>query len=258
MQFLKKGSILVYTLVIIFIFILILFSLQSKKEKENLNITPDTDESECYTSTEFKEKDEFLKEQYKNKKLVAITFDDGPSKYTEILVDELKKRNISATFFVLGSEVEKFPDTLKFENDAGNEIGIHSYKHQLFTKLSESEILEQVSKTKDLIYKLTGENPKLIRVPYGSINKNIKEAIVSSDLTSVLWNVDSLDWKFRNTENTYNYIMKKFKGNDIILMHDTFKTSIQTATLVIDTLESKCYTFVTVSEFFRIKSLVKN
>lgn len=222
---------------------------------DNIDIDFNDDET-CNESNEFKERNEFLKEQYKNKKLVVITFDDGPSQYTTTLIDELKKRDIPATFFVLGSEVERYPEVLRFASDTGNEIGIHSYEHKLFTKLSEEEILEQISKTKNIIYDIIGTNPTLIRVPYGSTNKQIKKILEEHELESVLWNVDSLDWKLKNTNKVYNYVIKKFKGNDIILMHDSFKTSVEAATLIIDKLQSECYTFVTVSEFLKIKSEV--
>lgn len=218
----------------------------------------DPEECECNDLSKIKERNEILKEKYKQKKLIAITFDDGPSQYTKDLVDELKKRDTPATFFILGSEAIQRPDILKFAYDAGNEIGIHSYEHKLFTKLSDEEILEQVTKTKDIINDVTGNSANLIRVPYGSQNKKIKKILDDHELASVLWNVDSLDWKLKNTKRTYDYVMKKVKGNDIILMHDNFKTSVEAATLIIDTLQSKCYTFVTVSEFLSIKEMVAN
>lgn len=264
--FLKKSLFIIFIFFIILIPIIVLFSLnisnsnvinnQENSDILDIEISPE-DEYKCNDLTKFKERNEFLKEQYRNKKLVALTFDDGPSEYTTTLIDELKKRDIVATFFVLGSEVEKYPETLKFAYDTGNEIGIHSYEHKLFTKLSEEEILEQVYKTRNVIFELTSQNPELIRVPYGSLNKEIKKVLNEHELTSVLWNVDSLDWKFKNTKKTYEYVMKKFKGNDIILMHDSFKTSVEAATLIIDKLQNECYTFVTVSEFLKIKEEVK-
>lgn len=254
----KKPLLIIVLFVIILVTVTSILAVNiSKKDnisEETIDIDiKEKDGCDCEDLIEIKERDEFLKEQYRNKKLVAITFDDGPSKYTTTLVDELKKREVPATFFVLGSEIEKFPEVLKFAFDAGNEIGIHSYKHKLFTKLSEEEILEQVSKTKNLISEVTNYTPTLIRVPYGSTNKNIKKVLSDHNLTSVLWSVDSLDWKFKNTKKTYNYVMKKFKGNDIILMHDSYQTSVEAAALIIDKLQSECYTFVTVSEFLRIK-----
>lgn len=258
---LKKTVMALVSIFILFILLSVIITFHITKKSsfnETTNIDIDIKEENISQNNEENSTeltDEFLCSKYLEKKLVAITFDDGPSEYTKILIDELKKRNIPATFFVLGSEVEKYPDVLKFAHDTGNEIAIHSYEHKLFTKLTENEILEQVSKTKNIINEITNEDPLLIRVPYGSTNKKITKVLEIHDLTSVLWNVDSLDWKFKNTMKTYNYVMKKFKGNDIILMHDTFKTSIEAATLIIDKLQSEDYVFVTVSKFLYIKKL---
>lgn len=257
---LKKYKIVFLLFITLFISLIIIYTKygpSSKHNASNSNLIAIPEEINESIEINIKENDKFLINQYKNKKIVAITFDDGPSKYTTKLVDELKKREVPATFFVLGSEIERFPEVLKFENDTGNEIGIHSYEHKLFTKLNEDEILEQVSKTKNIIKDITGKSPNIIRVPYGSMNKKIKNVLNSHSLTSVLWSVDSLDWKFKNTERTYNYVMKKFKGNDIILMHDSFDTSVEAAAKIVDTLQNSGYTFVTVSELIRIKKLAK-
>lgn len=191
---------------------------------------------------------EFLQEKYNDKKLIALTFDDGPSKYTHELIDELNKRKIHVTFFVLGENIEKYPDSLKFAIDSGNEIGIHSYKHKLFTKLSTDEINEQINLTQDLIYSISPIDITYIRVPYGSINTKVENVLISNNLVNILWDVDSLDWKFKNKTKTYNYMLRKITGNDIVLMHDTFKTSISASLLLIDKLTSDGYVFVTVSE----------
>ena len=201
---------------------------------------------------------EILKEKYEEKKILVLSFDDGPSKYTHDLIDELNKRKINATFFVLGENIEKFHDTLEFEVDSGNEIGIHSYKHKLFTKLTEKEIKEQINKTKDLIYDISHIDVTLIRVPYGAINDNVKTILENESLTNVLWDVDSLDWKFKNKSKTYNYMLKKIKGNDIILMHDSFKTSVDAAIELVDKLSREGYIFVTVSTLLELRNTFIN
>lgn len=199
----------------------------------------------------------FYIEQYKKKKIVALTFDDGPSEYTSKLVDELKKRNVNVTFFVLGENIEKYNNTLKFQFDTGNKIGIHSFEHKLFTKLEKKEIIEQIDKTSNLIESITNEKPNFIRVPYGSRNKNVDEVLKTKNLTDILWTIDSKDWKFQNVNKTYNYILKYFKGNEIILMHDSFDTSVKTAIKLVDRLLSKKYTFVTIDKYLEIVNKVE-
>lgn len=198
---------------------------------------------------------ELLQEKYSEKKLIALTFDDGPSKYTHDLIDELNKRNIKVTFFVLGENIEKYPDSLKFAIDSGNEIGIHSYKHKLFTKLTDEEIHEQITLTKDSIYSISPIDITHIRVPYGSINNKVQNALNNENLINVLWDVDSLDWKFKNKTKTYNYMIKKITGNDIVLMHDSFKTSVEAGLALIDKLTSEGYVFVTVSELLEQRQI---
>lgn len=196
--------------------------------------------------------DSYLISQYKKKKLIALTFDDGPSIHTTTLIDGLNKRNVVATFFVLGENVEKYPDTLKFQYDCGHEISIHSYTHKLFTKLQKEEIEEQILKTHEIIYNITGHKASFIRVPYGSRNEKIDEVLYQLKLTDILWTIDSLDWKLQNIQKTYEQILKDLKGNDIILMHDTYDTSIKTALKLVDKLLDDNYTFVTVGKLIEI------
>lgn len=250
---LLKKSFFVYTAILILATAILLFSLSSILQPDPIEKELQLEEEENVRDHAAEEHEAFLEEAYKDKKLIALTFDDGPSKYSEQLVDELKKRNVPATFFILGSNAENKHETLKFESDAGNEIGIHSYVHKLFTRLKDEEIEEQIDKTKNIITEATKIEPKLIRVPYGSLNNRVNSLLDKTQLTSVLWTVDSKDWKFRNTEKTYQYVMKKVKGNDIILMHDSYQTSVNAALKIIDTLQSDGYTFVTVSEFLHIK-----
>lgn len=212
---------------------------------------------ECYDNDN-KNYDNFLIEQYKNNKLMALTFDDGPSKYTDFLVYALSLRDVPATFFIIGDNVVKYGNSLEKEINANCEIGIHSFVHKLFTRLKDEEIKEQINSTKLAILSETNTDIKLIRVPYGSTSKRVEAVISDCNLTSVLWDIDSYDWKFRNTDKVYNYVLKKVKGNQIILMHDTYKTSVDAALRLVDTLKDNCYTFVTVSKLLEIKNIVNN
>ncbi len=241
---------------VIFIIIISIFYFINIDNKEEVVTDPIIiDEPE--TSNELKQIQD-LYEKYKDKKLLVLTFDDGPSKYTDELLDILKEKNIKATFFIMGQSLEKNPSILKKELKYGNEIGIHCYSHKLFTRLTEDQIKEQISKTSKLIYENCSISPNIIRVPYGSLNTKIKNILNDFKLNSILWNVDSLDWKFKNTTKTYNYILKRTTGNDIILMHDTFYTSVKAAEKIIDHYLLEGYSFVTVSEFLKVKEYAKS
>lgn len=175
--------------------------------------------------------------------------------YTSYLAQELEKRSVSATFFILGSNIKGKEDILR-KTSENNEIALHSYSHKLFTKLNNKEILDDILKVQDEIYNVIGIKPMVIRVPYGSLNSRISALLLENGYTSVTWDIDSKDWSFRNVDKTYNYTMKYIKGNSIILMHDIYKTSVDCALKLVDSLKDE-YTFVTLSKFLEIESMSK-
>ena len=203
-------------------------------------------------------KEQELIEKYNNKKLLILTFDDGPSKHTLALLGILKEENVKANFFILGENAIKFPDIILQEKNDGHVIGIHSYKHLFFTKVSHEEVIEQITTTSNIIYEITQEIPSYIRVPYGILNDDIKDIIESQELQSVLWNVDSLDWNYQNTEKIVSHVIETTQGNDIILMHDTFDTTVSAVQRLIKYYKENGFEFVTLSEFERIKNMSKS
>lgn len=193
-----------------------------------------------------------IQNAFDQKKLIAITFDDGPGVYTQFLLDELEKREVPATFFILGLSTKNHSDLLS-NISKNNEIALHGYSHRLFTKLSNEEVLEEIHKTEEIIKTCTNISPKIVRAPYGSLNNKIKSLLKENGYTFVNWTVDSKDWSYRNVEKTYNHVLKNVKGNDIILMHDIYKTSVDASIKLIDYYISKGYMFVTVSELLQAK-----
>ena len=203
-------------------------------------------------------KKDYLISLYNEKKLLVLTFDDGPSKYTTELLDFLESTNTPATFFLLGEQAEKYLDIVLRESSNNNLVCIHSYTHKFFTKISKEEVLEQVNKTSNIIQDITSITPKYIRVPYGILDDNVKETLKEVNLENVLWTVDSLDWKFKNKEQVVEYIKQNTTGNDIILMHDILQSSIDAAKEIITYYNEQGYEFVTIDEFLKIKEIVKN
>ena len=202
-------------------------------------------------------KKDYLISLYNEKKLLVLTFDDGPSKYTTELLDFLESTNTPATFFLLGEQAEKYPDIV-LQESLNNLVCIHSYTHKFFTKISKEEVLEQVNKTSNIIQDITSITPKYIRVPYGILDDNVKETLKEVNLENVLWTVDSLDWKFKNKEQVVEYIKQNTTGNDIILMHDILQSSVDAAKEIITYYNEQGYEFVTIDEFLKIKEIVKN
>jgi len=190
------------------------------------------------------------------KKLVAITFDDGPSKYTMTLLKGLKKRGAKATFFCNGvngsNGTKNHKKELKKMKADGHEIGNHTYSHRVpFRKLSAKKMKKEVAKVEKDIQSVMGKNYKpIVRIPGGDNNKTIRKNVNRPMIT---WSVDTMDWKYRSVKHVYNAIVKNAKDGDIILCHDLYKTSVNGALKAIDTLQKKGFEFVTVSELYRRK-----
>lgn len=187
-----------------------------------------------------------------NQKMIAITFDDGPSRYTNEILDILNNYEVTATFFILGNKVSIYKDVIGKALYLGNEIGNHSYSHKWLTKLNEEEFKMEISKTQNIIKENFNYTPILLRPTYGSINKKIKGY---TDLKIVLWTVDSLDWKIKNPKQIAERVLKDVKENDIILFHDTHKQTLEAIKIIIPKLIDSGYQLVTVSELEEFKKL---
>lgn len=179
-------------------------------------------------------------------KCIALTFDDGPHKEcTEALLDGLKERNVRCTFFLMGQNIEGNEALVKRMKDEGHLIGNHSFRHIQLTKEGEKKVCEAVDQTSRIIKDITGEQPQYMRPPFGDWNEELECEV---GMTTVLWSVDSLDWKLKNKNRIVKRVMKDAGEGDIILMHDIFPTSVDAALEIIDTLTKQGYTFVTVDE----------
>lgn len=184
-----------------------------------------------------------------NRHLVALTFDDGPSAYTEDLLKLLNEYDVKATFFVLEYNCEKYPDTLSLITKYGNELAIHGATHTSFTKLTTDEVNNEIISTIDYIESLGVETTDLVRPPYGSLNNNIKDNVPYS---FILWTIDTEDWKTKDKDKIKQTILENIQETAIILMHDTksvHKPDLEALQEILPEL-TKEYKFVTVSELF--------
>ena len=184
--------------------------------------------------------------------VVALTFDDGPSKYTKDIINTLKVNNVNATFFVLGNKVEIYKDIISESIKNGNEIGNHSYNHKWLSKLSTNELLDQINKTQDILKSTVNYTPTCFRPTYGSVNNRIRKNI---DLSITLWTVDTKDWKIKNADRIVEKALKNIEDGDIILMHDIFERSSEALKKLIPKLKEQGYQFVTISELEEVKLL---
>lgn len=189
-----------------------------------------------------------------NKKMIAITFDDGPGRYTKDILKILKKYDAYATFFVLGNKVEIYDESTRAIMKQGSEIGNHSYNHKWLIKLKKDEFIDQINMTQDIIERTTGYRPKVLRPTYGDVNETMKK---NTDLDIVLWNIDTLDWKIRNPKKIANRVIGKVEDGDIVLMHDTHKQTVEALKLILPKLKEEGFQFVTISELKEARTIKK-
>lgn len=188
-----------------------------------------------------------------SKKMVALTFDDGPGPYTERLLDCLRKNNSRATFFMVGSNVSSRASTVKRMATLGCEMGNHSWSHPQLSKLSSSAISSQITRTSAAIKSASGKNPTVCRLPYGD-GHNSSYVLNAIGLPSIYWSIDTRDWaNTGNPQHTINAVLNNVKSGDIILMHDIHASSVTAAQTIIPTLISRGYQLVTVSELAQYK-----
>lgn len=204
----------------------------------------------CY----FNEKGVLTRKIDKNKKMVALTYDDGPSIYTPRVLKTLKENNAVATFFVVGNRVPTYSDTVKKAHDMGCEIGNHTYEHKNLTRVSEAEVKRQITKTNRNVKKVTGQAPVIVRPTGGATNANVKQWV---GMPSIIWSIDTLDWKTRNAGSTKKAVLDHVKDGDIVLMHDLYSATATASETIIPELVKRGYQLVTVSELAECRGGMK-
>lgn len=182
--------------------------------------------------------------------MVALTFDDGPGKYTDRLLSCLEENHVKATFFMLGSNVPRYPEAVKRMQELGCEIGNHTTNHKKLTSLTPEEVRSEIEQTNQNLTNIIGTGATLMRPPYGAYDDMVKQ---NSSLPLILWSIDTLDWKTLNAQSTVDTILDSVKDGDIILMHDIHSTSVDAAEIVIPELIKRGYQLVTVSELAAAK-----
>ena len=177
---------------------------------------------------------------------VALTFDDGPNaRYTPLLLEGLRKRNIHATFFLLGENIPENEELLLRMQKDGHLIGCHTWSHVQLDKISPSRASREILKTNSLIYHITGTYPTCLRPPYGAWKKDLELPVT---MLPVFWDVDTLDWQSQNPENILDIVRKNVQDGSIILMHDSYDSSVRAALAITDELTEKGYDFVTADQ----------
>jgi len=184
---------------------------------------------------------------------VALTFDDGPRRETtELLLDGLAQRGIHATFFVVGTRVEGQEDILLRMEAEGHQIGIHSQNHKILSELNTDGLCLEVGTLEQTLECLLGEREFMLRPPYGFVSNTLCRW---AKMPIILWSVDPEDWSDHNVERQVAAVVDKVKDGDIILLHDIYYASVETALQAVDALMARGYRLVTVEELFAIRGI---
>lgn len=176
---------------------------------------------------------------------IALTFDDGPSDFTDELLDCLEEYHAHATFFMVGSEIENYPETVKRMLAAGCELGNHTYSHTDLTTLTAGQMQEAIGATDELLLELTGQGASVLRPPYGNVNDLVLSTVGTP---MILWSIDTMDWDTRDAQKTINTVKKEVFDGAVILMHDIYEESLEAARTLIPWLIDEGYELLTVHE----------
>lgn len=169
------------------------------------------------------------------------------NEYLKDLLNLLKERNISLTFFLEGRWVEQHPEYALMIKDSNQEIGNHAYSHKDMRTLTVEEIHTEITKTNEIINEVLGVKPKYFTPPYGYSDTRVLETAACLEMVTVLWSLDTLDWKIKNPNEIIDLIVPNLKNGSIILMHPT-ESSLKALPYIIEKTLEKNYTVVNISE----------
>ncbi|MGE7997730.1 polysaccharide deacetylase family protein [Lysinibacillus sp. NPDC093190] len=234
---------------------ILMFYMREKSEASSVKIIA-TEQSKQIAP---KEQSEVIKEEPKieNKlsirplgKVVYLTFDDGPSQLTGQFLDVLKEHDVKATFFMQGANLQNknLQDNVRRATSEGHYVGAHSMTHNSKRLYTDGKFVQEMNETISIIHDITGENPKLVRSPYGSVpglnNEQLRNQIVEANIKVWDWTIDSLDWKLKN--NPYQIVENIKNGTsrdiEVVLMHEVRQT-LQVLPNIISFYKERGYKF---------------
>lgn len=186
-------------------------------------------------------------------KYIALTFDDGPKQETtERLLDGLKERGASATFFLVGEWAAVHQDLVRRMQNEGHQVGNHTWSHIRLEGADTEELLQEVQHSEALLREILGGEHYWLRPPYGAISPELAGKI---EVPMIKWSVDPRDWESREQEQIVASVLQEVEPNSIILLHDIYPASVDAALEIIDILQQEGYWFVTVEELLRLNGI---
>lgn len=224
---------------------------KNKKNAKKMSEDP-SETKEPEKKEEKKEVEHIRKDLDPDKPMVALTFDDGPyDRVTNRIVKALAKHNSRATFFVVGNRVDRYKDTMENAYLKGNQIATHTFDHGDLSKMTKKQIRRELKRAFRAMRKIDGENPTMLRPPYGNVNDKMRQTI---QIPMIYWSVDTEDWASRNKDKILSRC-KSIKDGDIVLMHDLYPSTAAAVEKLVPKLCKKGFQLVTVEELFYYKGI---
>ena len=187
-------------------------------------------------------------------KLVALTFDDGPSgRFTRKLLEGLEERGVKATFLLCGYRMEEYPDLTERIFQEGHEIGLHGYSHKSMQDMCQWDAAQEIKKTMALLPEDC--EVSFLRPPGGLCSKCVQAAATDFGLSILHWSVDPKDWALHNAQEIEKNVISHVRDGDVILLHDMSDSSVEAALGIIDELQKQGFRFVTVSELAQARNV---
>ncbi|WP_093366565.1 polysaccharide deacetylase family protein [Sphingobacterium wenxiniae] len=197
--------------------------------------------------------DTFYRRKHSRGKVIALTFDDGPTHYTEQILDLLQRYQASATFFCIGKQVEKFPELAKRLVHEGHTIGNHTFSHSPWMGFYKADkVLVELQEADSVIEAVTGKRVKFFRPPYGVTNPSIAKAVKLTRHQVIGWSNRSLDTIIMDEDKLYNRVVRKLRSGDIVLFHDTSQRTVKVLERLLPYLQEEGYGLVTVDDLLTL------
>lgn len=186
-------------------------------------------------------------------KYIALTFDDGPRRVTTSrLLDGLRERGASATFFLIGRQIEENRDLVERMAADGHQVGNHTWNHVRLETITPETMEAEIEQTNQLLQEILGEKSYWLRPPYGQLEASGRAQMT---VPLVKWSIDPEDWAKKNAQEIVQAVLSHAQPNGIILMHDIYPTSVDAALEIVDRLQAEGYTFVTVEELLALNGI---
>ena len=174
--------------------------------------------------------------------MVALTLDDGPGSHAMELMDYFESRNVKVTFFLIGDDVGNYPKSVRRMVDDGHEIGSHTMNHKQLTAIKKEKALQEMEDGVKAIEKVAGVAPTVWRPPYGDSTEELR---IAAGIPTVLWNIDTLDWKYKDANRVAREIINGASDGNIILVHEIYRTTVDGIKIALDKLCAQGVRFVT-------------